>query len=225
MVAPVAEAEVTVLRLRSRRVRWLAAAIVAALAVVYLAAVTSTHAALSGGPVGWTAPGPADLSGLTEPTAAEYAMVFPASQGYGQVLWATRPGGELAFGFGIHNGGPVPVTLLGVALRGYPPYEVHVLAPAGAQLGPEPGQMTPFHPVALGPGGDVSVGLTVHVICDSTIRDDARSMANAHQADTSFLDQDTSPVVVRYRVLGVTMSQTLSLDHPILVMQYYRSCR
>ncbi len=140
------------------------------------------------------------------------------------MLWANRSGGELAFGFDIHDGGPVPVTLLGVALRGYDPRVVHVLAPAGAQLGPGYGQMTPFHPVALGPGGDVNVGLTVRVICDPTIRNDARMMANGHQADTSVLGQGTSPVVVRYRVLGVTMSQTLSLDQSILVMQYYRSC-
>lgn len=85
--------------------------------------------------------------------------------------------------------------------------------------------MTPFHPVALGPGGSVDVGLTERVICDPTIRKDARMMARGHQGDTSVLGQGTSPVVVRYRVLGVTMSQTLSLTRPILVMQYYRSCR
>jgi hypothetical protein len=42
--------------------------------------------------------------------------------------------------------------------------------------------------------------------------------------DTSWLGDATSPVVVRYRVLGITMSQTLSIGEPILVMQPYRAC-
>lgn len=225
MVAPPVQAEVKTPPPRSRRTRWLSASIAVALAVVYLAAITSTHAALSGGEVFWTAPLPAGRSGLAVPSAAEYASVFPTNQGYGEVLWANRPGGELAFGFDVHNGGPVPVTLLGVSLRGFDPRSIHVLAGAGAQLGPGYGQMTPFHPVALGAGSSMDVGLTVRVICDPTIRGDARMMANRHQGDTSWLSQGTSPVVVRYRVFGVTMSQTLSLIQPVLIMQYYRSCR
>jgi hypothetical protein len=224
MVAHAAEALVRVPPPRSRRARWLAASIVAALAVAYLTAITSTHAALGGGEVFWWAPLPVGRSGLTDPTAAEYASVFPTSQGYGHVLWANRPGGELAFGFDVHNGGPVPMTLLGVALRVLNPESIHVLDIAGAQLGAGFGQMTPFHPAPLGPGGSVDVGLTLRVICDPTIRKDARMMAHEHQLDTSGLGQGTTPVIARYRVLGVTMSQTLSIIQPILVGQYYRSC-
>jgi hypothetical protein len=225
MGAPASEALGKVPPPRSRHARWLAVSIMAALAAVYLAAITSTHAALSGGGVFWSAPLPVGRSGLAEPTSAEYASVFPTSQGYGRVLWASRPGGEIAFGFDLHNGGPVPVTVLSVALRGFDPGVVHVLAPAGAQLGPGFGQMTRFHPVALGPGASADVGLTERVICDPTIRGDARMMEHRHQFGPSVLGQGTSPVVVRYRVIGVTMSQTLSLSQPILVMQYYRSCR
>lgn len=35
----------------------------------------------------------------------------------------------------------------------------------------------------------------------------------------------TCPVVVRYRVLGLTMSQTLSLDQPLLIMLPYTACQ
>lgn len=225
MVTSTAEAVVKAPPPRSRRGRWLAAAIVAVLAVAYLAAITSTHAALSAGAVGWSAPLPDGSGGLATPTAAEYADVFPSSEGYGQVLWANRPGGELAFGFSLHNGGPVPVTLLGMALRVLRPDVVHVLALVRAQLGSGYGQMKPFHPVALGPGGTMLAGLNVRVICDPTIRADARMLANRHVADTSYLGDATSPVVVRYRVLGVTMTQTLNIPEPILVMQPYTACK
>jgi hypothetical protein len=53
----------------------------------------------------------------------------------------------------------------------------------------------------------------------------ARALSNRGQSDTSFLGDATSPVVVRYRVLGVTMAQTLSIAEPILVMLPYRACK
>src|SRR5262249_600842 len=49
-------------------------------------------------------------------TAAERAQLGP-TPGYSEVLWATRPGGEVSFGFQLHNGGVVPITLTGLALR------------------------------------------------------------------------------------------------------------
>jgi hypothetical protein len=210
---------------RSPRGRWLAIATVTGLAAVYLAAITSTHAALSTSPVGWSAVLPANGDSLAAPTSAEYASVFPIDQGYGEVLWANRPGGEVTFGFSVHNGGLAPVILLGVTLPAFAPGVVNALAPGGAQLGPGVGQMTPFHPVSLAPGGTVRAGLTERVICDPTIRRDARALSNSSQPDTSFLGDATSPVVVRYRVLGVTMAQTLSLAEPILVMLPYRACK
>ncbi len=225
MVASTTEAVVKAPPPRSRRGRWLAIVTVTGLAAVYLAAITSTHPALSASPVGWSGVLPVNSGSLAAPTAAEYASVFPTDQGYGEVLWANRPGGVVTFGFSVHNGGPVPVTLLGVALRTFAPGVVNALAPAGAQLGPGFGQMTPFHPVALAPGGTVWAGLTERVICDPTIRGDARAMSSRGQPDTSFLGDATSPVVVHYRVLGVTMAQTLSLAEPILVMLPYRACK
>jgi len=224
VVASTTEAMDRASPLRSRRGRWLAIVAVTGLAAVYLAAITSTHAALSASPVGWSGVLPVNSGSLTTPTSAEYESVFPADQGYGEVLWANRPGGEVTFGFSVHNGGPVPVTLLGVSLRTFAPGVVNALAAAGAQLGPGFGQMAPFHPVALAPGGTVWAGLTERVVCDLTIRDDARAMSGGGQPDTSFLGDATSPVVVRYRVLGVTMTQTLSLAEPILVMLPYRAC-
>lgn len=225
MVASATEAIVKVPPPRSRRGRWLAAAIAAGLAVVYLVAITSTHAALSGGAVGWSGVLPGKGGSLTSPTAAEYADIFPTDQGYGEVLWATGPGGEVTFGFPVHNGGPVPVTLLGMALPTFDPGVVTVLALARAGLGPGFGQMKPFHPVALGPGATVLAGLTVRVVCDPTIRRDAIALSNRGQPDTSIQDEATSPLVVRYRVLGVTMSQTLSIADPILVELPYRTCK
>jgi hypothetical protein len=225
VVASTTEAMVKAPPPRSPRGRWLAMVAVTGLAAVYLAAITSTHAALSASPVGWSGVLPVNSGSLTAPTSAEYAFVFPTDQGYGEVLWANHPGGEVTFGFSVHNGGPVPVTLLGVTLRAFAPGVVNALAPAGAQLGPGFGQMTPFHPVALAPGGTAWAGLTERVTCDPTIRRDARAMSNSGQPDTSLLGDATSPVVVRYRVLGVTMAQTLSLSEPILVMLPYRACK
>jgi hypothetical protein len=62
----------------------------------------------------------------------------------GQVLWAARPGGEVTSGFQVPNGGPVPVTLAGVALHTAGRGLTNALASAGAQAGPGFGQMTPF---------------------------------------------------------------------------------
>ena len=42
--------------------------------------------------------------------------------------------------------------------------------------------------------------------------------------DHSYLGDAISPVVVRYESLGVTMSQTVSLAAPALVVLPYRSC-
>ena len=50
-------------------------------------------------------------------------------------------------------------------------------------------------------------------------------MSNGDQPDTSVVGDATSPVVVRYRVLGVTMTQTLSVAEPILVMLPYSACK
>jgi hypothetical protein len=112
-----------------------------------------------------------------------------------------------------------------VAPRAFDPGVANALAPAAEQLGPGFGQMTPFHPVALGPGDTVWAGLTERVVCDPTIRRDASALALGNRPDTSILGDATSPVVVRYRVLGVTMSQTLSVAQPILVMLPYRACK
>ena len=79
----------------------------AALAAVYLAAITSTHAALSTDSPFWWNPVPGASAGLTQPTAAEYeSYIFPTTQRYRDALWANRPGAEIAFGFTVHNGGP-----------------------------------------------------------------------------------------------------------------------
>jgi hypothetical protein len=177
-----------------------------------------------GGFVGWSGVLPASGGSLTEPTAAQYAEVFPASQAYSGVLWAHRPGGEVSFGFQVHNGGPVPVTLTGVDLRVLDP-DTNPMVKVGALLNPGLTQAGPFHPVALGPGDSVWVGLTERVTCPAIIRHDARRMASRGQADTSFTGDATSPVVVHYRVLGLTMSQTLSLDQPLLIMLPFTACQ
>jgi hypothetical protein len=96
-----------------------------------------------------------------------------------------------------------------------------MFVPAGAQLITDQGPMTPFHPVALGPGDTVNVALTERVICDQITRMDAR-MPGSEGSGRSFT---TSPVIVRYRVLGLTMSQTISLAEPILVEQPVSACK
>lgn len=161
MVTPAAEDLVTAEPPRTRRGRWLAAAIVAVLAVVYLAAIKSTHVTLS--------------------QAAEQGT-----------------GGKAEIGFSVHNEGPVPITLLSMALAQPAPPDVVaalLLGPAG-NANPSPGQMTPFHPLTLGPGDTVQAGLT------------ERIWANSKYG--SFAIAGPVVVVVRYRVLGVTMSRTLS---------------
>lgn len=205
-----------------RRGRWLAAIAAAVLVALYLGAVTSTHAALSGSEVGWSGSAEGHGAGLGPITGAERELAGPTA-GFGTVLWATRPGGAVTFGFTIHNGGPVPVTLVGLALRTLGPEVVHALAPAGAQAGPESGQLKPFRPVTLGPGGSLPVALTEGVVCDPLIRRDARLPDG--RGLHSVLGDATSPVVMRYRVLGVTTSQTVSLGSPVLVLLPYRACR
>jgi hypothetical protein len=207
---------------RLRRPGWLAVIVVAGLAAVYLTAIGSTHATLTGGFVGWSGVVPRAATGLAWPTAAQREQIGPLS-GYSEVLWASRPGGEVIFGFQIHNAGPVPVTVLSLALHRFDPRTVGVFAPAGAQLGPGFGQMKPFHPVTLGPGGTVPAGLTERVICAPIIRADARLPGDP--AATSVVADSTSPVVVRYRALGITMSQALSLATPVMVALPYRACK
>jgi hypothetical protein len=100
--------------------RWLVIG-AAILAAAYLIAVGSTHAALSGGSVGWSEPVPGPDAGLRPITSAQQEWAGIQSSGYSQVLWATRPGGEVSFGFDLHNAGIVPVTVLGLELRGFDP--------------------------------------------------------------------------------------------------------
>lgn len=207
---------------RTGRGRWLALIALGCLVAVYFAAVASTHAALRASPLIWADPLPGRSGGLGPITTAERKWIGPV-RGYSRVLWASRPGGEVAVGFEVHNEGPVPVTLLGLALPVYHPDVVHVFAPAGAQLGNSYGQMKPFHPVALGPGGTMAVGLTERLICDPTVRLDARMPGDP--ARTSWLGDATSPVIVRYSVLGLTTSQTVTVPAPLLVVQPYRACK
>jgi hypothetical protein len=44
-------------------------------------------------------------------------------------------------------------------------------------------------------------------------------------ARTSWAGSATSPVVLRYRVLGLSMSQTVTADSPLLVEMPYRACK
>lgn len=208
---------------RARRAHWFAVA-AALLAAVYLIVVWSTHVTLSASPVRWAGPVPGDRAGLSPITRAERAWTGAAGRfaGYRQVLWAIRPGGEVAFGFQLHNGGPVPLVVLGVRLLGSG--VIGDLAPGTALLGPgASGTMTPFRPVTLGPGGSAGVGLTERVVCDPAVRRAARLAG--HRSAGSWLGDATSPVVVRYRALGVPTSETLTLTGPMLVVMPYRSCR
>ena len=173
----------------------LLAIVIACLAAGYLIALVSTRLALAGGAVGWSGPVSGKGIGLASMTMAERARSGMPTQGYSQVLWATRPGGEVSFGFDLQNGGVVPITVLGLELRGFDPGVVNALAPRGAPLGPDGrGGMTPFRPVTLGRG------------------------------DHSYLGDATSPVVVHSKAFGVSMSQTLSLSTPVLVVLPYASC-
>lgn len=222
--ADVAETTTAASPPRRGRGRWLAIAGVAILAAACLATVVSTHAALSGGFVGWSGGEPGSWPGLALITPAQKAQYGVRTSGYSEVLWASRPGGELFFGFDLHNGGLVPVTILGLKLKGFGPGVINDLAPAGAQLGPGKfGGMRPFHPVTIGPGASLPVALIERVVCDPTVRSDARTIPLSE--DTSVFGDATSPVLVRYRALGISTSQTLSLATPVLVMMPYIACR
>ena len=117
MSTGVTEVQVAASPPRPRRGRWLAVIAVAFLSAAYLAAIFSTHAALSGGFVGWSGAVPGHSAGLGPITSAEREQTDPSLPS-SQVFWASRPGGEVTFGLQVHNGGPVPVTLLGIALLG-----------------------------------------------------------------------------------------------------------
>ncbi len=209
---------------RSRRARWFAVGVALA-GALYLAAIWSTHVTFTASAVRWSGPVPGKAVGLSPITAAERAWTGAGSRlgSYRQVLWAARPGGEVALGFDLHNGGPVPVTVLGLRLPGLGSGVIDDLAPGLALLGPgTSGTITPFHPVTLAPGGSAGVGLTEHVVCDPAVRHDAR--LPGHRGHGSWMGDATSPVVVRYRALGVPTSETLALTAPMLVVMPYRSC-
>jgi hypothetical protein len=208
---------------RRRRRRWLALG-AAVLVVACLVGLWSTHATLSGGSVNWSASVPGKALGLKPATGAELKTIGELGD-YSQVLWASRPGGEITFGFELHNGGIVPITVLGLRPFDPNPLSIHDLAPVSALLGPDKfGRLTRFHPVSLGPGDSVAVGLTERVVCDPTVRKDVIIMRNEHQSDTAWLAGSTSPVVVHYRVLGLPASQTISLGSPLLVAMPYGAC-
>lgn len=220
MPAGVTETATEATPARTGHGRLLAVLIVAAVTMIYLGVTASTHATLSGGFIGWSGVVPGHGAGLASITSAEQAQIGP-TPGFSQTLWATRPGDEVTFGFRVHNGGPVPVTLVGLNLRTSDPGVINALTPVGAQAGPGFDQMTPFHSVTLGPGSSLPVGLTERVVCDPTIRRDARK----YGANRSWLGDATSPVVLHYRVLGITMSQTVTVAMPVLVVLPYRSCK
>jgi hypothetical protein len=209
---------------RGGRRRLAAVVVVACLATAYLIGLVSTRAAVAGGAVNWSGPVSGKGAGLASMTPAQGARSGMSAQGYSNVLWASRPGGEVFFGFELRNRGLVPVTIVGLALRRFDPGVINALAPAGALIeSGRSGSMAPFHPVTLGPGASVSVGLVERIICQQTLRRDAR--LPGHRGDHSYLGDATSPVVVHYQALGVTMSQTVSLQTPVLVVLPYRSCR
>lgn len=209
MATSAAEAVVTVRTQGRWRRRCVAAAIVV---VLYLAAITSTHAALSGDAAGAFAV-PSDS--LTSPTFEN-----------GEVMSATRPGGEVTFGFFVHNRGPVPITLLSVTLaRSASADAATVLAPVGGgQLGWDIGPLTPFRPFTLGPGGTAGAAFSERVVCAPVTRADA-SADSGRPGNSGWLSEAANPVVVRYRVLGITMSQTLSLASPVLVRMPVSACK
>jgi hypothetical protein len=209
--------------MRLRRRRWLALAAVLLTGAAYLAAIGSTHVALSGGFVGWSDPVSGHSLGLGPMTAADQAFTGGQTAGYSSVLWADRPGGEVSFGFSLHNGGLVPVTVLGLRLRGFDPGVINDLVAGGAQLGPgKSGGMTPFHPVTIDAGDSLAAGLTERVACDPNLRRAARQPGG--RGGSSWLGDATSPVVVHYRALGVSTAQTLTLATPVLVVMPYRAC-
>ena len=208
---------------RPRRWRWPRLALVGVLlAAGYLIAVWSTHLTLSGGPVIWSRPVPGTNLGTVSP--AEQAFSGIQTSGYREVMFASRPGGEVSFGFDLHNGGPVPITVL--SLRPHVlPGVIHDLGPVSAQLGPgRYGRMTAFHPVTLGPGETLTVGLTERVVCDPITSMDARMLARQRESDTSWEGDTVSPVVVHYRVLGLGTSQTVAVTPTVLVAMPYRAC-
>jgi hypothetical protein len=206
---------------RPRRRRWLALG-AGVLVLACLGALWSTHATLSGGSVYWSGPVPGKSAGLGPATGAEMKTIGELGD-YSQVLWASRPGGEITFGFELHNGGIVPMTVLGLRPFNPDPLTIHDLAPVSALLGPDNfGRLRPFHPVALAPGASVAVGLTERVVCQRVIHQDA--VAERHSGGFGWLAGATSPIVVHYRVLGLPASQTITLGSPVLVAMPYRAC-
>ena len=206
---------------RPRRARWFAMG-AALLAAGYLIAVWSTHITLTASQVRWSGAVPGKGAGLSPITRAERARAGVRAAGNRVVLWVSRPGGEVAFGFRLHNGGPVPVTVLG--LRLLVPGVIGDLAPGAALLGPGTSDtMTAFHQVTLGPGGSAGVGLTERVVCGAALRRDARQPGR--RGSGSWVGDATGPVVVRYRALGVPTSETLTLTGSLLVVMPHQSCR
>lgn len=213
MNAIAAAANVEARARRRRRGRWLAGG-AAAFVAACLCGIGSTHLALSAGPVSWTAP----AIGSMPPPSSGIANQQP---GYSQVIYTDRPGGTVTFGFDLHNDGLVPVTIVGLHLKSVPPGMAGAVAPAGARLGPDRwGRLTAFHPVAMGPGGSLAVGLTARAICVPIIRADAR----LHRGDYSYTGGATNPVIVRHRALGVTATQTISIPEPVLIVMPYSAC-
>lgn len=84
------------------------------------------------------------------------------------------------------------------------------------------GRMQPHHPVTVGPGGSVPVALIVRVACGPPGHD---APAAGPRAAGIWSTGATSPVVVHYQVLGLRMSQTLTVGEPVVVAMCTSACQ
>jgi hypothetical protein len=66
--------------------------------------------------------------------------------------------------------------------------------------------------------------MLLHILVPEVRRRPQPTRLPDNRGTCSWLGDATSPVVLRYRVLGVTMSQTVTVATPILVILPYPSC-
>jgi hypothetical protein len=156
--------------------------------------------------------------------------------GFGQLVYAFQPGGQIRTGLTFGNSGPVPLTVTGIeppVSHGFdrsfelllPPGPLRPdLPPDAAEVGPA-WTSVPFHPFEIPVNSDAALGLVV-TLYDCPGLKPVPTLAPGSTLEPSIDPALTSgytavdQITIDYTVLGISRSAHLALKTPLALVAY-----
>ena len=210
-----------------RRFRRVAAVLLVVLAVAFLGSRAI------GAPLG-PDDQPLSLDGAWGGSDPSLLAVSDDPTGFGQFIYAFRPGGQIRTGLTFGNSGPAPLTVTGIEQPVHVGFDrsFELVLPPGP-LGPDLPQdayevgpawsSVPFHPFEIPANGDVALGLAVNFYdCPDvkpvpTLTPGSPLEPSIDPAYTSGFTA-ASQITIDYTVLGISRSVQLALNSPLAVV-------